>query len=209
MQKRLPDGSVVSITPLEEKHVSRAADLLSVAFSEAVNAEVYQRFLRRQIVDYLMGTYKLESCVLVVALLHHAQSDTGAIPHLISSRLAHVYQGLQRDACHDRVRADLEAGALDGSAEIVGTGMVSFSPESRNKTFTLNPPPDQPYLTNMAVASAHQRKGIATLILQACEAATRLQQPRSTIHLQARQKDEPAVQLYLCAPLLCWCSRHV
>ena len=82
--------------------------------------------------------------------------------------------------------------------EIVGTGMVSFSLASRNKTFTLNPPADQPYLTNMAVTTAHQRKGIATLVLQACEAATRHKQPHSTIHLQARQKDEPAVQFYKC-----------
>jgi hypothetical protein len=76
LQKTLHDGSVVTIAPFEKKHVSRAADLLSVAFSEAINAEVFVRFLRRQIVDYLIGTYKLESCVLLVALLHRRPDHT-------------------------------------------------------------------------------------------------------------------------------------
>jgi hypothetical protein len=34
------------------------ADLLTLAFSEAIEAEVFYRFLRRQIVEYLRGAAK-------------------------------------------------------------------------------------------------------------------------------------------------------
>jgi ribosomal protein S18 acetylase RimI-like enzyme len=121
--------------------------------------------------------------------------------HLHDAAARHVIDNavLSRHSSFDKLLADEDADPIAPADEIVGTGMVSFSPESRNKTFTFNPPPDQPYLTNMAVASAHQRKGIATLLLCTCEAATRHRQPHSTIHLQARKKDNPAVQLYLCA----------
>ena len=87
VQKQLDGGSLVTIAPLEEKHVSRAADLLAIAFSEAINAEVYRRFLRRQIVDYLMGVYKLESCALLVAQLHSHALGNGGAHHALQHRL--------------------------------------------------------------------------------------------------------------------------
>lgn len=82
--------------------------------------------------------------------------------------------------------------------ELVGFGMVSFSQASRNITLTMNAPADQPFLTNMAVGEAFQRQGIATLLLQACEAETRQRCPKSKLFLQARQRDAPAIALYEC-----------
>lgn len=86
------------------------------------------------------------------------------------------------------------------SPELIGFGMVSFDRAARNITLTMNAPADQPFLTNMAVSPAHRRQGVATLLLQACEAETRRRCPSSRMYLQARQRDVPAIAMYECAP---------
>jgi ribosomal protein S18 acetylase RimI-like enzyme len=186
-------------------------DLLTTAFSEAIEAEIYYRFLRRQIVEYLRGTYKLESCVLLVALLHPPKHGTqgaraGTTPHscaanLLSSAVAHAnFVHMLIVFCTVITMCILDGFVDDdgGAAKpaVVGSGMVSFSPEARNKTLTLNPPDGVPLLSNMAVAKEHQRQGIASLILRACEGVAAVRQPHSKVYLQARKKDAPALGLY-------------
>ena len=56
----------------------------------------------------------------------------------------------------------------------------------------------------MAVVPERQRQGIASFLLRASEERARARDPDREIYLTARKKDEPAVQLYMCALSYPW-----
>lgn len=208
------------------------AALLAIAFSQSIDAEIFRRYLLRQITDYLRSTCKMpESCAIVVALASESDSsdgwdssDDGAWSGVDDSGVGELWT---HERTHDgaapsgrepaeglsssEARAARQAAAAPrrvatGTFEherhmpVVGTSMVSFDVRSRNKSLTVNPPDDQPFLTNMAVCQDYQRRGIATQLLLACEEHARRKWQRPCImYLSARVKDEPAVRLYLCA----------
>jgi ribosomal protein S18 acetylase RimI-like enzyme len=84
-------------------------------------------------------------------------------------------------------------------AKIVGTGMVSFTPDSRGPFWTLNPPVDGLFLSNMAVDRDQGRQGIGKLMVQVCEELSRKRHPGCRMYLHARLQDDPALALYRCA----------
>ena len=215
------------------------AALLAIAFSQSIDADIFRRYLLRQITDYLRSTCKMrDSCAVVVALASDAEgSDScdhdGEDPAWSSAddpasgdvRAAEQHHGgaapsgrhTAEGLSSSEARAARQAAAprrqtASGTFEherhmpIVGTSMVSFDTRSRNKSLTLNPPDDQPFLTNMAVCQDYQRRGVATQLLHACEAhALRKWRRPCTMYLSARIKDEPAVRLYLCDSLRARC----
>lgn len=78
---------------------------------------------------------------------------------------------------------------------LVGTVEVSFDASTRSKHLTLNPPPDMPYLCNMAVESDYRRRGFGAMLLEAAEAAV-IRTGYRSMYLHVRHADPPAVQLY-------------
>lgn len=78
---------------------------------------------------------------------------------------------------------------------LVGTVEVSFDASTRSKHVTLNPPPDMPYLCNMAVEPDYRRRGFGAMLLEAAEAAV-LRTGYKSMYLHVRHADPPAVQLY-------------
>ena len=78
---------------------------------------------------------------------------------------------------------------------LVGTVEVSFDVSTRSKHLTLNPPPDMPYLCNMAVEPEYRRRGFGAMLLEAAEAAV-LSTGYKSMYLHVRHADPPAVQLY-------------
>ena len=78
---------------------------------------------------------------------------------------------------------------------LVGTVEVSFDASTRSKHLTLNPPPDMPYLCNMAVEPDYRRRGFGAMLLEAAEAAV-IRTGYRSMYLHVRHADPPAVQLY-------------
>jgi ribosomal protein S18 acetylase RimI-like enzyme len=86
---------------------------------------------------------------------------------------------------------------LDAStATLVGAVEVSFTESTRTKEWTgLNPPPERPYLCNMAVAGEVRRQGIGVLMLKAAEDLVQ-KVGEDQMYLHLRFKDAPAAALY-------------
>ena len=78
---------------------------------------------------------------------------------------------------------------------LVGTCEVSFSESTRSKHMTLSPPPDMPYLCNMAVNPDFRRQGIGSMLLDAAEEAI-LSTGYRSVFLHCRHADPPALALY-------------
>lgn len=78
---------------------------------------------------------------------------------------------------------------------LVGTVEVSFDASTRSKHLTLNPPPDMPYLCNMAVESEYRRRGFGAMLLEAAEAVV-IRTGYRSMYLHVRHADPPAVHLY-------------
>ncbi|KAG7667652.1 hypothetical protein Ndes2526B_g01965 [Nannochloris sp. 'desiccata'] len=89
------------------------------------------------------------------------------------------------------------APRLDATrATLVGAVEVSFTESTRSKEWTgLNPPPERPYLCNMAVAAETRRQGIGGLMLEAAEDLVQ-QVGEDQMYLHLRFKDAPAAALY-------------
>lgn len=85
----------------------------------------------------------------------------------------------------------------DGTREdvLAGTVEISFSPSTRTKHLTLNPPPDMPYLCNMAVQPEQRGKGYGRLLLDAAEQLI-LSTGYTCVFLHVRHADPPALSLY-------------
>jgi ribosomal protein S18 acetylase RimI-like enzyme len=82
------------------------------------------------------------------------------------------------------------------TATLVGAVEVSFTESTRSKEWTgLNPPPERPYLCNMAVADNVRRQGIGGLLLKAAEELVQ-QVGEDQMYLHLRFKDAPAQALY-------------
>lgn len=79
--------------------------------------------------------------------------------------------------------------------------MLSFNDRSREAFVTLAPPADSILLTNMAIDKRFQRRGIATQLLEACEEYCAKYRAEKQLCLHVRWIDDPAMQLYMCAPL--------
>jgi ribosomal protein S18 acetylase RimI-like enzyme len=82
------------------------------------------------------------------------------------------------------------------TATLVGAVEVSFTESTRSKEWTgLNPPPERPYLCNMAVAAETRRQGIGGLMLKAAEDLVQ-HVGEDQLYLHLRFKDAPAAALY-------------
>jgi Acetyltransferase (GNAT) family len=80
--------------------------------------------------------------------------------------------------------------------------MIAFTPLARGPFWTLNPPNDGLFLSNMAVDAAYVRQGIGKLLLKVLEGISRARYPGRRVYLHVRLQDTPAVALYRCV-LLC------
>ena len=78
---------------------------------------------------------------------------------------------------------------------LVGTVEVSFSPSTRSTQLTLNPPPDLPYLCNMAVEPSYRGQGYGSLLLDAAEDMVH-ETGYKSLFLHVRHIDAPALGLY-------------
>lgn len=78
---------------------------------------------------------------------------------------------------------------------LVGTVEVSFSPSTRSTQLTLNPPPDLPYLCNMAVEPSYRGQGYGSLLLDAAEDMV-YETGFKSLFLHVRHVDAPALGLY-------------
>ena len=78
---------------------------------------------------------------------------------------------------------------------LVGTVEVSFSPSTRSTQLTLNPPPDLPYLCNMAVDPSYRGQGYGSLLLDAAEDMVH-ETGYKSLFLHVRHIDAPALGLY-------------
>jgi len=86
----------------------------------------------------------------------------------------------------------------DGESQndvLVGTVEVSFSPSTRSTQLTLNPPPDLPYLCNMAVEASYRGQGYGSLLLDAAEDMV-YETGYKSLFLHVRHVDSPALGLY-------------
>jgi len=82
------------------------------------------------------------------------------------------------------------------TATLVGAVEVSFTESTRSKEWVgLNPPPERPYLCNMAVSVDTRRQGIGGLLLKAAEDLVQ-QVGEDQMYLHLRFKDVPAAALY-------------
>jgi GNAT superfamily N-acetyltransferase len=76
---------------------------------------------------------------------------------------------------------------------------ISFTESTRSKDIAgLDPPPERPYLCNMAVATTMQRRGLGSAVLIAAEDLVRAVGD-DTVYLHLRFKDAPAAALYRAA----------
>eukprot|EP00890_Picochlorum_soloecismus_P002477 jgi/Picsp_1/322/NSC_00321-R1_protein len=78
---------------------------------------------------------------------------------------------------------------------LVGTLEVSFSPSTRSTQLTLNPPPELPYLCNMAVEPTYRGQGYGSLLLDAAEDMV-YETGYKSLFLHVRHVDAPALGLY-------------
>ena len=82
-------------------------------------------------------------------------------------------------------------GVLAGSVE------VSFSPSTRTRSLTLNPPDDAAYLCNMAVHPALRGRGVGRALLAAAADAARVAGASDLfLHLRVQDAGGPAGRLY-------------
>lgn len=82
------------------------------------------------------------------------------------------------------------------TARLVATVEISFTESTRSKDMAgLNPPPERPYMCNMAVAKDARRRGIGGLLLGAAEDLVR-RVGDNCIYLHLRFKDAPAAAMY-------------
>ena len=195
--------------------------MLAAAFSEAINAQDYQRFLLRQVTDWLtQALAEPEACVVLLAILldaprSQADGSTGALPAppllacLIAERECSVDRASATDAagplplkvseCAGVERLSGADTAEPPELNVVGSSSISFSPQWRFNGASHPVPDSEFFLSNMAVVPALQRQGIASFLLRASEERARARDASRRVFLTARKKDEPAIQLYLCA----------
>ena len=82
------------------------------------------------------------------------------------------------------------------AASLVGTLEISFTESTRGKDWTgLTPPPERPYLCNMAISPEVRRQGIGSLLLEAGEDLVQ-EVGDNCVYLHLRFKDAPAAALY-------------
>jgi len=89
---------------------------------------------------------------------------------------------------------DMEDEHLQG-ALLVASLELSFSESTRSKEYTLNPPPERPYLCNLAVKEEWRGKGFASELLTAGEELVQLV-GEDCIYLHLRLQDDAAAKLY-------------
>ncbi|KAK9787614.1 hypothetical protein WJX73_003800 [Symbiochloris irregularis] len=168
-----PRGTLV-IQPLTQEWLQGTADLLSVSFGESLGyIPAYRHFLKRHISKYLSDHMELvPKALILIALL---------LPESLS-------RGTW-DSADSEVDQSSEWGSLVGSVEI------SMSPSTRARFLTLNPPEDKAYLSNMAVAQHHRRRGYGRKLLEAAESACALSGHRD-LFLHLRFQDQAASVLY-------------
>ncbi len=168
----LPNGNTLTISPLTNDLIDPTADTLTEGFGDSMGYRTkYQKFLRKQIGEYLTNHIRMLPKALVLVAVLTQERDDGDDPD------------------------DDDDDDDDETAVLVGTCEISFHPSTRSKHLTLNSPPDLPYLCNMAVREEHKGNGYGSMLLDASERVV-LSTGYKSMYLHVRHVDGPALQLY-------------
>lgn len=162
---------------MSNRWIEPAADLLTESFADSMGyLDVYKNFLRKQIEQYLRKHVLLlpKTAILVAVLTDKANT-----------------QGEPTEELESNVEFDSQPK----SEFLVGTVEVSFSQSTRSPNLTLNPPPELPYLCNMAVDPSSRGQGYGSLLLDAAEDLI-LEVGYKSLFLHVRHADPPALSLY-------------
>lgn len=197
------------IQALTHEWVDQTAFLLSDTFADSMGYfSVYKRFLKRQIHKYLVHHMHLppKTIILVAALAETPMSDSDTIneslilatdchiqtPSTSPSGTASTIPTIDAEISMTRTT---NARINRTNARVIGAVEISFTESTRSKYFTLNPPPDRPYLCNMAIDKNHRRQGYGSLLLEAAEELVHAV-GEDSVYLHVRFQDHPAVGMY-------------
>lgn len=224
-ESRARDGRLLLVLPLSEAWVPDTADLLTDAFADAMGAvTVYKNFLRRQIRNYLRAHMDLppKTVILIALLVDETALAAAEAAAAETARVAETVEAAAEapdrfdDSLGDGMGAagpEPAGGDADGAgvplrwralapgpaATLAAAVEISFTESTRTKDLTgLDPPPERPYLCNMAVAATLQRQGLGAAVLTAAEDMVRAVGD-DAIYLHLRFKDAPAAALYRAA----------
>lgn len=179
--------------------IEETADLLTESFADAMGyLSVYKTFLKNQIRAYLKNhIILLPKTIILIGILeerkdasttHGTDDDSTQASALMPPSINDSIQ-LQQEEIEEHSDPKHEKSALIGTVE------VSFSPSTRSTHLTLNPPPDLPYLCNMAVQPHYRGSGYGRLLLQAAEDVIK-EVGYKSVFLHVRHIDIPACRLY-------------
>lgn len=191
----LPNGKKLTISPLTNELIDPTADALTEGFGDSMGyRNKYQKFLRKQIGDYLTNHIRmLPKALVLVAVL--ADEATGAEAGDTDDAGSIGEAGCIDAAGDVRIGVINDGDPAGQTAVLVGTCEVSFHPSTRSKHLTLNSPPDLPYLCNMAVREEYKGNGYGSMLLDAAERVV-LSTGYKSVYLHVRHVDAPALKLY-------------
>lgn len=213
-EMRTRDGRLLLVLPLSEPWIPATADLLTEAFADAMGAvTVYKNFLRRQIRNYLKAHKDLppKTVVLVAVLVDEAVLEAAEAAEA-AKQAADEFDGSMGDGMGAAGPSGVEESTEEGqvplrwrklapgpAATLAAAVEISFTESTRSKDIAgLDPPPERPYLCNMAVTKSLQRQGLGAAVLAAAEDLVRAVGD-DTVYLHLRFKDTPAAALYRAA----------
>ena len=188
----LPGGATLVVRPLAEEWIAPCADLLTSSFvATSASLAPFAKLLRRRVAAYLEEHARLPPKALVLtAVVVGRGEERGAAEEGASI-------GSSSSSTNGSSGSSNGGGSSSGGAGVlVGTGEVSFDPSTRSAYVTLNPPAKCAYVCNVATAPAWRRRGVATHIMAALEAAAALAgESEAFLHLRFRDAAE-AGRLY-------------
>ncbi|GAX83768.1 hypothetical protein CEUSTIGMA_g11193.t1 [Chlamydomonas eustigma] len=216
------DGGLLTISPLQRDWLEETTDLMTAAFadSDSTKLSMYSKFLRRQISSYLKSHMAMIPNTVVLTAVwrpahiscstYHGASnsasareggsgsdDDTASQARVTEPSGRPYDNASERPLVDGGLASSSTGGLNSvqGPQLWGAAEISLNARTRERHLTLNPPDNEPYLCNMAVAIRHRRKGVAKLLLQSAEQVSNIA-GKKRMYLHLRLQDNVPSMLY-------------